>query len=109
MGLSPECTMENMLKPIREAGMEPDAIDPTGGPAFPRAMCDAGDPHGIVDPGAEGMRLRDWFAGQALAGLIASNTYSNGADGFEAFIADKALNIADAMLAARIEKENADG
>lgn len=47
------------------------------------------------------MTLRDWFAGQALVGLIASGTWSNSGDGFERFIADRAGSIADAMLAER--------
>jgi len=46
--------------------------------------------------------LRDWFAGQALAGLVTSNvmdcvTGNQHADGY----ADDAYTIADAMLAAR--------
>jgi hypothetical protein len=48
-----------------------------------------------------GMTLRDYFAGQALVGLLASSTFTNGGDGFEEFIANKADNIADAMLTAR--------
>lgn len=53
----------------------------------------------------EGLSIRDWFAGQALVGLLASSTYSNAGDGFEDFIAAKAGNIADAML---IEREKAE-
>lgn len=45
--------------------------------------------------------LRDWFAGQALAGLVASGKWDNCGTGFETFIANHASNIADAMLAAR--------
>ena len=40
-----------------------------GGPAFPRAAC--GIPEHAADYGEDGMTLRDWFAGQALAGLPA--------------------------------------
>ena len=42
-----------------------------GGPAFPRTGNDyqAGDNH-KYHPGHEGMSLRDWFAGQALAGVV---------------------------------------
>jgi hypothetical protein len=36
----------------------------TGGPAFPISI------PGCGDNGAFGMTLRDWFAGQALAGVI---------------------------------------
>lgn len=41
---------------------------PDGGAAFPRT----GIPgeYGMVDPGDKGMSLRDWFAGQALNGLV---------------------------------------
>lgn len=58
-----------------------------GGPAFGH-----GDhTHG----GAPGMSLRDWFAGQALAGLI-SPEYANAE-----IAAETAYMVADAMLAAR--------
>lgn len=51
--------------------------------------------------GQEGMTLRDWFAGQALNGLLASGKWDNCGVGFEAYIAGHASNIADAMLAER--------
>ena len=55
-----------------------------GGPAFP------------VDR-SHGMTLRDWFAGQALAGLVSyvveGATFEN--------VAEDAYKAADAMLAAR--------
>ena len=59
-----------------------------GGPAYP-----AMTPGGYCTPG---MTLRDWFAGQALAALIASevNETSHG-DSEDAYM------YADAMLAAR--------
>ena len=42
-----------------------------GGPAFPCPV--EFDPNGqLVSPGSFGMTLRDWFAGQALAGIIAN-------------------------------------
>ena len=77
-----------------------------GGPAFPRNQAH-GDPNGV---GGEiwldqrgmlqnGMSLRDWFAGQALVGINASNA---GQD--PNIIARAAYRIADAMLTAR-EKE----
>jgi hypothetical protein len=58
-----------------------------GGPAFPVAMDTA--------PSAEGMSLRDWFAGQALGGMIAGD-YSSISN-----MAHYAYVIADAMLKAR--------
>jgi hypothetical protein len=57
-----------------------------GGPAFPRPMVAA----------APGMTLRDWFAGQALAGISAQ--YGTGD---AAMIAVECYEHADAMLAAR--------
>jgi len=67
-----------------------------GGPALPTA--DAYHPSGQIAYGRKGMSLRDWFAGQALSGLLAGRG-NNG---------DKAPNwangsyaIADAMLKAR--------
>jgi hypothetical protein len=58
-----------------------------GGPAFPRPMVAA----------APGMTLRDWFAGQAMAGLVSyvveGATFEN--------VAEDAYKAADAMLKAR--------
>jgi hypothetical protein len=42
--------------------------------------------------GSEGMTLRDWFAGQALVGMLASNTKS--------WCAEDSYHYADAMIAA---------
>ena len=63
-----------------------------GGPAFPCT-----DAKGFT---SEGMSLRDYFAGQALAGLIACPNTS----GDEKAFACNAYKFADAMLAER-EKE----
>jgi len=57
-----------------------------GGPAFPRHAYD----------GHDGMTLRDWFAGQALAGISAQ--YGTGD---AAMIAVECYEHADAMLRAR--------
>lgn len=46
-----------------------------------------------------GMTLRDWFAGQALAGMRISHDYSTGP--CNAAVVERAWIIADQMLAAR--------
>ncbi len=68
-----------------------------GGPAFACMAVDAsGDRYGEW-----GMSLRDWFAGKALAGL-ASNCDEAGLSSWcAAPLADRAYEIADAMIAAR--------
>lgn len=63
-----------------------------GGPAFPVTQAD------WDDDDFSGMTLRDWFAGQALAGLVQNGKYASGQ------IADAAYSFADSMLAARKEK-----
>ncbi len=63
-----------------------------GGPAFPR---DAGNNAGAT----HGMSLRDWFAGQVLAGMLA-NSRSPQSGLWEAWALD-AYELADAMLEAR--------
>jgi hypothetical protein len=63
-----------------------------GGPAFPREY---------THKGHSGMSLRDWFAGQALAGLCANGEVAS-ADVF----AMAAYKMADAMLAAREGNSN---
>ena len=64
-----------------------------GGPAFPLPMGTE------TATGTDGMTLRDFFAGQALAGMCASETdgvsYSSGN------VASRAYKIADAMLKER--------
>lgn len=90
-----------------------------GGPAFPEAI--AIGPSGDIYPGMGGMALRDWFAGQALAGMLAQSHQGpkdwtqmghgwgedcvNGLNKHETAIshtlADFAYKIADAMLAER--------
>jgi len=68
---------------------------PDNPPAFPRPGFE--QPAGMQD----GMTLRDWFAGQALAGLLA---HASGEDPHKA--PEMAYRLADAMLAER-EKRNA--
>jgi hypothetical protein len=64
-----------------------------GGPAFPPAYA-ATLPRNFP----QGMSLRDWFAGQALAGLCANRDY---VDESYPSIAEYAYHHADAMLKAR--------
>lgn len=59
-----------------------------GGPAFP-----------CIGHDWDGMTLRDWFAGQAMAAFIASNDHEAGDRITD--IPEYAYNVADAMLAAR--------
>ncbi len=72
-----------------------------GGPAFPRAPFDVTD---YCGDGSPGMSLRDWLAGQALAGILAGGFADtiphddiNGGKDAAGF----AYQYADAMLEAR--------
>lgn len=68
-----------------------------GGPAFPR-----GDVPN-QSWAQKGMSLRDWFAGQALAGFIAGRSDKSG-PGIDASYAEAAVSAglyADAMIAER--------
>jgi hypothetical protein len=78
-----------------------------GGPVHPQRVN-----HGMTYTDFPGMSLRDWFAGQALAGIMANperwrdiaRRYDQGKmsyDDASKSNAVKAYNIADAMLAAR--------
>jgi hypothetical protein len=77
-----------------------------GGAAFPHGAYETYPKEvGYWEPTnpASGMTLRDWFAGQALAGVIdvcRHDTVSIGETRYGMF-ASKAYDIADAMLAAR--------
>ncbi len=64
-----------------------------GGPAFPNGGIIPTSPHA----GMNGMSLRDWFAGQALAGMLANPQCCGEHAGF----AKESYLYADAMLAAR--------
>ncbi len=71
-----------------------------GGPAFPVPMFTReadGQPMSATEYGLGGMSLRDWFAGQALAGLLASPETNMPFD----VAAPLAYRHADAMLKAR--------
>ena len=62
-------------------------------PAFPSA-------YGTTN-GNDGLTMRDYFAGHALAGLCANLEYIADAEMTYGDIAEKAYNQADAMIAAR--------
>lgn len=74
---------------------------PSGGPAFPVVQTIQTNPgdYGFAPPPQEGMTLRDYFAGQALAGNCG---FPTGPEGVQASdLAVEAYRIADAMLEAR--------
>lgn len=75
----------------------------TGGQAFPIPL--APGPNGMLHSGEPGMTLRDYFAGQALAGMLSDPTASNGLSArgmaLAASYATAAYLHADAMLAER--------
>ena len=64
-------------------------------PAFPNPAL-ANEAWSAFD-GAEGMSIRDWFAGQFLAGCAAAPDMSNDSN----VVASAAYNYADAMMEAR--------
>lgn len=66
-----------------------------GGPAFACPSVPGSD------PGSVGMSLRDYFAAQALVGLLSSPTTDPRAPVER--VSDASYEIADAMLAARIK------
>jgi hypothetical protein len=68
-----------------------------GGAAFPAPM---NGPDGRTQ---HGMTLRDYFAGQAMAGIMAGNYTSNSLK----WVPGEAYALADVMLAARERKEEA--
>jgi hypothetical protein len=71
-----------------------------GGPAFP-LMGESNHPDGGRYLFNQGMTLRDYFAGQALAGLMSDQTIKAMPEDF----AESAYLAADAMLAAREGKQ----
>ena len=76
-----------------------------GGPAFP-----FGVPYG--DGGYEqfhGMSRRDYFAAAALQGLCASFSGPCLDDAFVRDVTSRAIDVADAMIAAFARKEGANG
>lgn len=74
-----------------------------GGPAFP--VPEMGTNY--IPAQLKGMSLRDWFAGQALAGILQTTWYDEDERPYAETgpnIASDAYIIADAMLAARNAK-----
>jgi hypothetical protein len=73
-----------------------------GGPAFPLQSIGPD-----FNPGYHGMTLRDWFAGQALAGIMGdmerawSEAKATRQASMPDFLAGAAYRYADAMIAAR--------
>jgi len=68
-----------------------------GGPALPTA--DAYHPSGQIAYGRKGMTLRDWFAGQALVGLLSGPAVEGVPTPDRKAVV--AYQFADAMLKAR--------
>ena len=89
-------------------------IENTGGPAFPSTiperMSETSDPYQISYPG---MTLRDYLAGQALAGFIAVGAMGHATtdavlsglglsnEAAEALVAQASFRVSDAMLKER--------
>ena len=77
-----------------------------GGPAFPVMLRESDPPMRDGSFGYSGMGLRDYFAGQALAGLLAmaSHPDAEGLPHDEAdylYVAGRCYTLADAMIAER--------
>jgi hypothetical protein len=70
-----------------------------GGPAFPQISNGQGYPDYET-----GLSIRDWFAGQALVGLLSGQYNHTGSMNLSG-VPEEAYKIADAMLAARAAKE----
>lgn len=79
-----------------------------GGPAFPVPITSAqpGQLVSACELGAGGMSLRDWFAGQALAGWLASfGDSSTHPIHLNESVAFEAYKTADAMLVERTRQK----
>ena len=70
-----------------------------GGPAFPHMKAEGHNDY------VAGLSLRDYFAGHALAGLLAQSPVARSAREF----ASEAFMVADAMLAARTPAHGEEG
>jgi len=73
-----------------------------GGPAFPLRSERQSGPFETEVTTYFGMSIRDWFAGHALAGILASLAGEKGQiPNIEKSVAESAYDYADAMLKAR--------
>lgn len=91
------------LQPNRSNTMNTKIND--GGPAFPVPMFTRqadGQPMSSVEFEMGGMSLRDWFAGQALVGLLVN--FSEHIHSMNACV-DLAYDAADKMIKARSERK----
>lgn len=73
----------------------------TGGPAFPTDNAHQTGPHSYH---AEGMTLRDWFAGMAMQGFLATQIHGFTDSPAKGPFANMAYEMADAMLNQREAK-----
>ena len=79
---------------------------PNGGPAYPNITTgpkytERGTPYGEQIYSVGGMTLRDYFAGQALAGIMQYDSTGLTVDGVVLLNAKNAYRLADAMIAER--------
>lgn len=74
-----------------------------GGPAFPAPSVYGDENHGhtMLERGEYGMSLRDYFAGQALAGYLAMFSGPESSLPSADVCAEMMYRLADAMVAAR--------
>lgn len=79
------------------------ALDAQGGPAYPCTFSEGAGSLAFTETIYSGMTLRDWFAGQALAGITQDS------DCFWPGAAPLAYQYADAMLALRKNNPPSDG
>ena len=84
----------------RAGGNQMSQQQDDGGPAFPTETVEYGN--GNFKYGKKGMSLRDYFAGQAITGLLA---VVSGSKTDEAYFANHSYKIADAMLEARTKQD----